>query len=304
MRRAIPTSTPCSKPPARTRPRPRRRGASAVQPARRASRPDRARPRAFARRPARDWLAHASEAFERERLYLVRLTSAVGPLPSTPGAAETEASLIAAAPCAGNPRFFRAARLRAWRRHRAGRRLVADPPPARPRRVARRARLPGPVPARRSVDRRSDRSRRPTRRRASAPWLRRRAIAAPAPRPVRPARSPRRGPRATTKAIGPLPKQEPNRLSTWNVTRRLTARSIVAVGELEIAPAAALDPQRHEDVLHRDELVAELHPVGRERRRAVAERARCGSCRRSGCACCGNARRSTPDPGPAGGCAR
>ena len=36
------------------------------------------------------------EAFERERLYLVRLTSAVGPLPSTPGAAETEASLVAA----------------------------------------------------------------------------------------------------------------------------------------------------------------------------------------------------------------
>src|SRR5829696_5531939 len=43
--------------------------------------------------PARPWLAEASEAFERERLYLVRLTSAVGPLPSTPGAAETEASL-------------------------------------------------------------------------------------------------------------------------------------------------------------------------------------------------------------------
>jgi hypothetical protein len=44
----------------------------------------------------RDWLAHASDAFERERLYLVRLTSAVGPLPSTPGAAETESSLVAA----------------------------------------------------------------------------------------------------------------------------------------------------------------------------------------------------------------
>lgn len=46
--------------------------------------------------PAQDWLARASESFERERLYLVRLTSAVGPLPSTPGAAETEASLMAA----------------------------------------------------------------------------------------------------------------------------------------------------------------------------------------------------------------
>lgn len=45
--------------------------------------------------PARDWLGHAAESFERERLYLVRLTSAVGPLPSTPAAAETEASLVA-----------------------------------------------------------------------------------------------------------------------------------------------------------------------------------------------------------------
>jgi hypothetical protein len=45
--------------------------------------------------PAQLWLSRASEAFERERLYIVRLTSAVGPLPSTPGAAETEASLVA-----------------------------------------------------------------------------------------------------------------------------------------------------------------------------------------------------------------
>src|SRR3954468_14354031 len=45
---------------------------------------------------AKEWLDHAPEAFERERLYLVRLTSAVGPLPSTPGAAETEGSLLAA----------------------------------------------------------------------------------------------------------------------------------------------------------------------------------------------------------------
>jgi len=45
---------------------------------------------------AKSWLDRAAEAFERERLYLVRLTSAVGPLPSTPGAAETEASLVAA----------------------------------------------------------------------------------------------------------------------------------------------------------------------------------------------------------------
>ena len=45
--------------------------------------------------PAQTWLSHAAEAFERERLYVVRLTAAVGPLPSTPGAAETEASLVA-----------------------------------------------------------------------------------------------------------------------------------------------------------------------------------------------------------------
>ncbi|MCA1654521.1 MAG: hypothetical protein ABR588_02315 [Sphingomicrobium sp.] len=42
---------------------------------------------------AREWLAEASDQFERERLYLVRLTSAVGPLPSTPGAAESEAAI-------------------------------------------------------------------------------------------------------------------------------------------------------------------------------------------------------------------
>jgi hypothetical protein len=46
--------------------------------------------------PAQAWLSRASDAFERERLYVVRLTSAVGPLPSTPGAAETESSLVAA----------------------------------------------------------------------------------------------------------------------------------------------------------------------------------------------------------------
>jgi hypothetical protein len=45
---------------------------------------------------AQAWLARASEAFERERLYVVRLTAAIGPMPSTPGAAETESSLVAA----------------------------------------------------------------------------------------------------------------------------------------------------------------------------------------------------------------
>lgn len=45
---------------------------------------------------AHSWLARAAESFERERLYLVRLTAAVGPIPSTAGAAETESSLLAA----------------------------------------------------------------------------------------------------------------------------------------------------------------------------------------------------------------
>lgn len=45
--------------------------------------------------PIRAWLESAASAFERERLYLVRLTAAAGPIPSTPGAAETEAALLA-----------------------------------------------------------------------------------------------------------------------------------------------------------------------------------------------------------------
>lgn len=44
---------------------------------------------------ARNWLAALAEQFAEERLYLVRLVSAVGPLPSTPGAAETESALLA-----------------------------------------------------------------------------------------------------------------------------------------------------------------------------------------------------------------
>ncbi|MFC7537524.1 DUF6975 family protein [Sphingomonas sp. GCM10030256] len=45
--------------------------------------------------PTQAWLTDAANAFERERLYLVRLAAAVGPLPSTPGNAETEAALLA-----------------------------------------------------------------------------------------------------------------------------------------------------------------------------------------------------------------
>lgn len=44
---------------------------------------------------ARQWLRDAADSFERERLFLVRLTSAVGPLPSTPGSAATESALCA-----------------------------------------------------------------------------------------------------------------------------------------------------------------------------------------------------------------
>lgn len=41
------------------------------------------------------WMQDSADAFERERLYLVRLTAAVGPQPSTAGAAQTEAALLA-----------------------------------------------------------------------------------------------------------------------------------------------------------------------------------------------------------------
>jgi len=43
----------------------------------------------------RDWLEVAAEAFVAERAYLVRLVAAAGPLPSTPGQAETEAAAVA-----------------------------------------------------------------------------------------------------------------------------------------------------------------------------------------------------------------
>jgi hypothetical protein len=43
----------------------------------------------------RNWLTQTSEAFEDERAFLLKLTTAVGPIPGTPGAAETEASLVA-----------------------------------------------------------------------------------------------------------------------------------------------------------------------------------------------------------------
>jgi hypothetical protein len=42
------------------------------------------------------WLRQVEAAFEIERHYLLRLTASVGPIPSTPGAAQCEASLVAA----------------------------------------------------------------------------------------------------------------------------------------------------------------------------------------------------------------
>lgn len=48
-----------------------------------------------ASRPGQPWLAAAADAFERERQYLLRLAAAVGPMPSTPGNAETEAAALA-----------------------------------------------------------------------------------------------------------------------------------------------------------------------------------------------------------------
>jgi hypothetical protein len=44
---------------------------------------------------ARDWLNQAAQAFAAERAYLTRLVSVAGPIPSTPGQAETEATVAA-----------------------------------------------------------------------------------------------------------------------------------------------------------------------------------------------------------------
>ena len=44
---------------------------------------------------AHGWFSAAADAWERERLYLLRLTAAVGPLPSTHGNAATEAAILA-----------------------------------------------------------------------------------------------------------------------------------------------------------------------------------------------------------------
>ncbi len=43
---------------------------------------------------AQEWLSDAATGFVDERTYLAQLTAAVGPLPSTPGQAETESALV------------------------------------------------------------------------------------------------------------------------------------------------------------------------------------------------------------------
>ena len=43
---------------------------------------------------ARAWIVSAAEAFGRERAFLARLAVAAGPLPSTPGSAESEAAVL------------------------------------------------------------------------------------------------------------------------------------------------------------------------------------------------------------------
>ena len=103
--------------------------------------------------PVRDWLREASDAFERERLYLVRLTAAVGPLPSTPGAAETESGAGRPAPRDRDAGQVGTPRLRAWRGDCADGRLGGDPRRARPRRRPHGHANARADPARRGLDR-------------------------------------------------------------------------------------------------------------------------------------------------------
>ena len=142
-----------------------------------------------------EWLARASDAFERERLYLVRLTAAVGPMPSTPGAAESESSLVAARHaletlamserdgCAlGAATAWSATGGRSAGCSTAPRRACGIDVPA--------PSLPDEASVIDVIERSAET---PVER--TGPGIRRRTIAAPAPRPARPARSPRRRPR-------------------------------------------------------------------------------------------------------------
>ena len=148
--------------------------------------------------PAQEWLARASDAFERERLYLVRLTSAVGPLPSTPGAAETEASLVAARHA-----------LERWPCRSATVARSAPPPPssATGGRSAACSTAPRPAPgsnrlrlaSRRSFGPGGYRAAAPNSRERARPGLRRRATAAAASRACSTCSKRARKPAATIK---------------------------------------------------------------------------------------------------------
>ena len=200
------------------RPRPRRRGASAVQPSRPPSGPDRARARSMPPTPlpatgSPEPPKHSSAS----GFILVRLTSAVGPMPSTPGAAETEAACLRSA-----------MRWKFSRRRSAAAARLAPPPrwsatggrsaacSTAPRRGPASIR-PAPVASRRSLARRGDQCLLGHAGERARARLRRRAIAAPAPRPVRPARSPRRSARRLLKEKGPCEAGAPP--SSAHVTR-------------------------------------------------------------------------------------
>ena len=138
--------------------------------------------------PAHSWLGRATDGFERERLYLVRLTAAVGPQPSTPGAAETESALVAQR----HALEILARSERSGCALGAATALVSDWWPIRRLldRAAARVGIECPAPSLpdEAVGDGSDRLRlRHPGERARA-RVRRRAIAAPAPRPVGPAR--------------------------------------------------------------------------------------------------------------------
>ena len=74
-------------------------------------------------------------------------------------------------PCAGNPGHVRTRWLRAWRRYGPGRRLVADPPPARPRRVTLRHRCSRRPRCPMRIRSSTSSNVRPKPRRAHALWL-------------------------------------------------------------------------------------------------------------------------------------
>ena len=147
-------------------------------------------------------------------------------MPSTPGAAETEASLVAARHALETLAMSERERLRAWRRDRPGWRLVADPPPARS--CCCRAGIERPAPSLPDeasvvavIDAPADTPGQRTR-----PGIRRRAAAAPAPRSVRSARSPRRSARRLLSCLRPRSRSSFD--CSISAMRRLAAAALAA----------------------------------------------------------------------------